>query len=233
MTHRHIVGAYEDELNRLKEAILRLGNAAITQFTAAADALHDRNTEMAKRVVDGDAQVDAAQKAVEEACLSVLATRNPVADDLRLVLAANRLAVELERVGDLAKNIAKRTTALTGTARHAQEGDLGKLSSLAASILCDALAAFETKDGDLAWSTWQRDAELDQAHTVLVRDILHAMSQPPADVSAYVHLLFIAKNIERIGDHATNMAEVVGFMVTGRSFQAERPKADHSSEITS
>lgn len=233
MTHRHIVAAYEEELERLRGAILRLGNVAVVQFSAAADALHDRNSDMAKRVIDGDAQVDAAQKAVEEACLAVLATRNPVADDLRLVLAANRLAVELERVGDLAKNIAKRTTAISASAGLAQEPDLGKLAGLAASILGDALTAFETRDGDLARKAWQRDAELDQAHTALARDILYTMSQPPTDVSAYVHLLFIAKNIERIGDHATNMAEMVGFMVTGRSFQDERPKADHASEIGS
>ncbi len=230
MESDHIVKAFDDELGQLDNIIAEMGGLAEAQLAAALQVLASRDAEAARTVIAGDQRIDALEAEVDGAVIRLLALRQPKADDLRLVIAALKTAGELERIGDYAKNVAKRTLALardgatTGTVPS-----IVRMGTLVQGMIKNVLDAYIGRDSARADDVRARDEEVDQMHTSLFRELLTYMMEDPRLISASTHLLFIAKNVERIGDHATNIAEHVHFMVDGQRPDDERAKDDRSS----
>jgi len=230
MASDHIVKSFDDELAELTGAIAEMGERSRSQLGAAIAALLARDAAAAARVVKLDLEVDALEQLVDARALRVLALRHPIARDLRDVLSAIRIGIEFERICDFAKNIAKRSIALRGNPPEALLRSIAGLSEIATRLLADVLDAFNRRDVQLALQVWASDEQLDEAFSAAFVAILDYMRAEPGNVQPGAHLLFIAKNIERIGDHATNVAESVHFMVTGEMLTGDRPKGDRSSE---
>ena len=229
----HTTKAFDADLQNLVRMIAEMGGYAEKQLTELIEALTRRDRDRAQRVVETDAALDALQRAVEERAIAIIATRQPMAVDLRDIVSVLRIANELERIGDLAKNIGKRVITLNGEdmPRKAIRG-VKHMFTLALGQLRDVLDAFARKDSALAFAVWNRDEEIDAMYTSLFRELLTYMMEDSETVTFGIHLLFCAKNIERMGDHATNIAEAVYYMVEGHAFLEERPKADTTSGIS-
>jgi len=227
-THEHIVKSYDEELKRLTGEIARMGELAIEQLDRAIVALDRRDSAEAEAVVEGDRRIDAIELEVSHDVLRLLALRQPMAGDLREILAALRIAADIERVGDYAANLAKRSLVLNVSAPMAPARQLAGLAELAIELLHGVLDAYRDRNADLALRVRERDAELDAMYTSLFRELLTYMMEDPRSISACTHLLFMAKNIERIGDHATNIAENVWFLEHGE-MPGERAKRDTTS----
>ncbi len=228
----HIVKSFDDELQRLTGEIQRMGELALAQLDAAIDAVVDRDSEAATRVVQGDAAIDALEHEVGNDVVRLLALRQPMARDLREVFAALRIASDIERIGDYAANVAKRSKVLNQAAPVQLAHALPRLARLAAMLVRDVLAAYAQGDADLALVAWARDEELDEAYTSLFRELLTYMMEDPRTITSCTHLLFMAKNIERIGDHATNIAENIYFLVHGAQITQTRRKGDSSATVS-
>ena len=228
----HTTKAFDVDLQNLVRMIAEMGGYAERQLTESIEALTRRDRDRAQRVVETDAALDALQRAVEERAIAIIATRQPMAVDLRDIVSVLRIANELERIGDLAKNIGKRVITLNGEdmPRKAIRG-VRHMFTLALSQLRDVLDSFARKDSAMALAVWTRDEEIDAMYTSLFRELLTYMMEDSETVTFGIHLLFCAKNIERMGDHATNIAEAVYYMVEGHAFLEERPKADTTSAI--
>jgi phosphate transport system protein len=228
--HEHIVKSYDSELERLYGEIARMGEIAVAQLDAAIDALGRRDSRAAQRVVDNDVAIDLLEQEVSQDVLRLLALRQPMARDLREVYGALRISADIERIGDYAANVAKRSMVLNDgpvvQAAHA----LPLLSKAANSLVRDAMSAFARRDAVLALSVRGRDAELDELYTGLFRELLTYMAEDPRTITQGAHLLFIAKNIERIGDHATNIAEYTHFIVHGELPAEAREKRDTTAQ---
>ncbi|MEN9708198.1 MAG: Phosphate-specific transport system accessory protein PhoU [Pseudomonadota bacterium] len=228
----HTVAAYDKELATLSQSILEMGGIAEKMLIDAMDALVSMNIERAKSVVASDPRLDALQRQVEEFAILTIARRQPMAVDLREIVAAIRVSADLERVGDLAKNIAKRTQKL-GEARIPRAAiGLKHMSDLALLQLKNVLDAYATRDIEKARTVWERDAELDALEDSVFRDLLTFMMEDPRNITFCTHLLFCSKNIERVGDHATNIAETTHYLVTGEQLPVDRPKGVTSSVTT-
>jgi phosphate transport system protein len=225
----HIVKSYDVELERLTGEIVRMGEIAVHQVRAAIDALQRRDTRNAERVVANDAAIDSLEHEVSHDVLRLLALRHPIARDLRDVMAALRIASDIERIGDYAANVAKRSMVLNLTPEVAAANRLGALADIAAAMLSEVLVSYRERDPARARLVRERDAELDDLYTALFRELLTYMMEEPRTITACAHLLFMAKNLERIGDHVTNIAENVYFLVTGENLPAERAKRDLTS----
>jgi phosphate transport system protein len=221
----HIVRAYDKDLEALGRRIAEMGGIAEKMLMDAMDALASSDIDLAHRVVATDPRLDALQREIEEAAILTIARRQPMAVDLRECVAAIRISGDLERVGDLAKNIAKRTLQIATESRlpRAIVG-LKSMHEVAAMQLKDVLDAYAERDVARARAVWTDDAELDALEDSVFRDLLTFMMEDPRDISFCTHLLFCSKNIERIGDHTTNIAETVVYLVTGESMPTERPK---------
>lgn len=222
----HTVRSFSQDLEELTGDIARMGGLAEDMLSDAIQAIATRDLALAETVVARDPQIDNLQVEVEKKILRLLALRQPLARDLRQTISALKIASELERIGDLAKSIAKRvklvdkiepTAALKGVAR------MGKLVNAQLKRVLDAYSAQET---DAANKVWTRDEEVDEHYQSLFREVVTYMIEDPRTISACAHLLFVAKNLERIGDHCTNIAEEVHFLVTGEQLPTERPKVD-------
>ncbi|MGE5504756.1 MAG: phosphate signaling complex protein PhoU [Actinomycetota bacterium] len=224
----HIVKSYDEQLGRLRDAVASMGGLGEKQLAAALKALAERDGELAAQVVAADAEVDAGEAFVNEQAVRLLVLRAPVADDLRVVFTALKISADLERIADLAGNIAKRTGVLTQLAPVAPVASVGRMGRLVAELLHAVLDAYMGQDADAAMAVRDRDQEVDDLYSSLFREILTHMMEDPRTITACIHLLFIAKNIERIGDHATNIAEMCHYLVTGRNPKGERPKRDDS-----
>jgi phosphate transport system protein len=226
MTERpHTVKSYDEALEALDRGIERMGVLAIKAIADAFAALEKADTARAMKVIDDDKMIDAIEREVDRSALSLIALRQPLAVDLRHIAAAMKISSDMERIGDLAKNIAKRALEIAGSGP--QMGQLPSLRPLvdrAQAQVRDVLTAFSKRDAALADEVWRRDAELDIQHQALFRSLLTFMMEDPRNIGACAHLLFIAKNLERIGDHATNIAEKVILMVSGGEPSEERPK---------
>ena len=227
----HIVKSYDEELARLTGELVRMGELAAYQLHAAIDVLERRDSRAAERVIANDDAIDTLLEEISHDVLQLLARRQPMARDLREVMAALRIAAAIERIGDYAANLAKRSTALNQHAPVPAARDLRKLADLASELLLAVLAAYRDRDADAAEKIRRRDAELDELHTRAFRELLDVMAREPAAIPSCAHLLFIAKNIERIGDHATAIAENVWFLVHGEEQMEARPKRDDSSHM--
>jgi phosphate transport system protein len=228
--HEHIVKSFDSELARLYGEIDRMGKTALAQLDAAVDVLVRRDSQAAQRVVANDEAIDQLEHEVSHDVLRLLALRQPMARDLREVYGALRIASDIERIGDYAANVAKRSIVLNASAPVALAHGLPALAATAKALVRDALDAFARRDADLALAVRERDAELDLQYTSLFRELLTYMVEDPRNITSCAHLLFMAKNIERIGDHATNIAESAWFIVHGRTPEAQRAKSDRTSE---
>ncbi|RMD61552.1 MAG: phosphate transport system regulatory protein PhoU [Alphaproteobacteria bacterium] len=228
-TPHHIVRSFDEELRGLSEIIVRMGGMAEAQLAAAIDALVKRDADMAARVVQQDAAIDALEERLDHDAIRLLALRQPLADDLREVIAALKISSDLERIGDYAANVAKRAIAICQTPPIEPVRAIPRMGRLVQAIIKDTLDAYVARDADRAIDVWHRDEEVDEMYTALFRELLTYMMEDPRNITAGTHLLFIAKNIERIGDHATNIAETIHYLVTGRRLEGGRPKGDTSS----
>ena len=225
MLSDHIVKAYDKELDLLSRKIAEMGGIAEKMLSDAMDALVDFDADLARHTVAADPRLDALQREIEEHAILTIARRQPMAVDLREIVAAIRISADLERVGDLAKNIAKRAVIVAAEARlpRAIIG-LKSMNESAALSLKDVLDAYAHRDVERARDVWLRDADLDALEDSVFRDLLTFMMEDPRNISFCTHLLFCSKNIERIGDHATNIAETIVYLVTGEALPVDRPK---------
>jgi len=225
----HIVKSFDDELTQLNDAITRMGELSQTQLAGAIDALLLRDTAVAARVVREDFEVDELERELDARAVRVLALRQPIARDLRQVISALRIGIEFERICDFAANIAKRAIALNAHSPDEWINELAELGQLALSQLAQVVASFRERDAAKALAVWAQDEAIDDTHTGIYRRLIDYMKADPSRVHIGTHLLFIAKNIERIGDHATNIAESIHYLVTGETITGPRPKGDKSS----
>ena len=229
MASDHIVKSFDEELKRLENLIAEMGGLAEVQLADAIEAMSKRDLEQAERITAADQRIDDLELLVDQEAIALLALRQPMAMDLREIVGALKAAGMLERIGDYAKNVAKRTAVLVEMAPVPSAQTVVRLGGLAQEMITDVLDAYIARDADKAELVRQRDKELDALHTSIFRELLTYMMEDPRSITACTHLLFIAKNIERIGDHATNIAEVVEFLVNGRVPADERIKEDVAS----
>ena len=229
MSSEHIIKSYDEELRRLNNTITEMGGLAESQLAAAIEAVVERDSEMAASVVEGDAQVDQLQHDLDNLALRLLALRQPMARDLREIFAAIKIASDLERICDYAANVAKRAIALNQSPPVQPVHALPRMARLAELLVKDVIDAYVARDADKAYAVWMRDEELDEMYASLFRELLTYMMEDPRNIGSCTHLLFMAKNIERIGDHATNIAEDLYYLVHGTPLTQARPKGDKSS----
>jgi len=225
----HIVKSYDEELNRLNETIVQMGGLAERQLADAVQAMVKGDVGLAESVIASDARIDAMESEVEALTVRLLALRQPMARDLRNIIAALKISAEIERIGDYAKNIAKRTATIGRSPQAQAAAAIARMARLAQGIIKEVLDAFVDGDAERAVAARARDAEVDEMYTSLFRELLTYMMEDPRNITPCTHLLFVARNIERIGDHATNIAETVYFMVRGKRLPDERPKGDETS----
>lgn len=230
-TSEHIVKSFDEELSRLNRDILKMGGLAEAQLVAAIDAVSKGDSELAAEVVQHDHEIDQLEREADEQAIRVLALRQPIARDLRDVVSALKLTSDLERIGDYAANIAKRVIALSHLSRVEPVHFIPTMGRLAQTQIRQVLDAFANRDAGKAVAVWVRDVEIDEMYTGLFRQLLTHMMEDPRSITAGIHLLFMAKNIERIGDHATNIAETVYYMVNGEPLTERRSKGDASTEV--
>ncbi len=228
MSSEHMIKGYDEELHKLNNTITEMGGLAESQLTAAIEAVMERDSDLAASVVEGDAQVDQLQRDLDNLALRLLALRQPVARDLREVFAALKIASDLERICDYAANVAKRAIALNQAPPAQPVHALPRMAQLALLLVKDVIDAYVAHDADKAYSVWMRDEELDEMYASLFRELLTYMMEDPRNIGSSTHLLFMAKNIERIGDHATNIAEDLYYLVHGTPLTQKRPKGDNS-----
>ncbi|HQW77610.1 MAG TPA: phosphate signaling complex protein PhoU, partial [Dokdonella sp.] len=202
----HIVKSYDEELNRLTGEIQRMGNLALVELEAAITAVIERDSDAAERIIASDKAIDELENEISQDVIRLLALRQPIARDLREVLAALRISSDIERIGDYAANVAKRALALNRVDQVRPVISMPRLGKIAGEIISEVLLAYRDRDADRALLAWARDEELDALYTGIFRELLTYMMEDPRNITACTHLLFMAKNIERIGDHATNIA---------------------------
>ncbi|WP_349359775.1 phosphate signaling complex protein PhoU [Stappia sp.] len=226
----HTVTSFDDELKAVAGRVSEMGGLTEVMLSDAISALVRMDKDLARRVISTDRRVDLLQHEVEEQTILLIARRQPVAQDLRDVVAAMRICNDLERVGDLAKNVAKRVIAIEGAfdSKKFAQG-VEHLSELAQQQMKTVLDAYANRDDEAAQTVRDRDDEIDALYTSIFRELLTYMMEDPRQITMCAHLLFCAKNIERIGDHSTNIAENVIYMVTGTQPMDERPKVDETS----
>jgi phosphate transport system protein len=229
MASEHIIKSYDEELRRLTGTITEMGGLAESQLAASIEAVVQRDSDLAAQVVETDARVDHLEHETGQLVVRLLALRQPMARDLREILAALKIASDLERICDYAANVAKRSIALNQSPPVRPVFALPRMARLAQVLIKDVLDAYVAKDADKALVVWARDEELDEMYSGLFRELLTYMMEDARNITASTHLLFMAKNIERIGDHATNIAETVYFLVHGSPLNQARPKGDRSS----
>jgi phosphate transport system protein len=230
----HTVKSYEEELALLDKRIAHMGGIAEQNLAQAFDALEKRDPKLAETVIKLDRTIDALEREIEEQVISMIARRQPMADDLRHIVAAIRITGDLERIGDLAKNIAKRALAISNeTHPKPLISGFRHMVELALRQLKDVLDAYADRDPVRARQVWQSDEQIDAMYNSLFRELLTYMMEDPRNISLATHLLFGAKNIERVGDHTTNIAETIHYMVEGTSIGDDRPKLDQLAPIPS
>jgi phosphate transport system protein len=225
----HIVKSFTEQLELLANGVAQMGGLAEAQFANAIEAIAKRDAKLAEAAIGSDERVDRIQQNVEEQALKLLALRQPMAIDLRTTLAALKIANELERIGDLAKNIGKRALVLNREPPIKLAQSLARMGRQALAQLKTVLDAYSDRNAEAAKAVWRQDEEIDELYNSLFRELLTYMMEDPRTIGLCTHLLFIAKNIERAGDHATNIAETVYHMVTGTYLRVDRPKADLTS----
>jgi phosphate transport system protein len=223
----HTLKAYDEELEGLTAELSRMGGLAEVEVGDAIRAIVRRDVALAQAVIGRDARLDEIEADIERRAIRLIALRQPVADDLRRTVAALKISMNLERCGDLAKNIAKRALVIAESEPITPlTRSIERMGELVAQRLKDVLDAFAARDIDRARAVWQRDQEVDEHYDSIFRELLTYMMGDPRTIASCAHLLFVAKNLERIGDHATNIAEIIEYEITGEPLLAQRPKLD-------
>jgi len=231
--NEHISSAYDRDLEGITTLIVRMGGLVEEAILKAAKSLADRDVELAEEVRNGDKAIDALEIQINEEAARTIALRAPVSKDLRSILTVLRLAASLERIGDYAKNIAKRTSVVVEmNPVSGSDAALRRMAREVERMLKDTLDSYVRGDADLAEDVRQRDQEVDQMYNALFREFLTFMMEDPRNITACMHLHFMAKNIERMGDLTTNMAEQVIYQVTGEMPDEARPKGDKTAFVT-
>lgn len=228
--HEHIVSSYQEQLVSLDNKIAKMGGLAEELLGHSMESVERRDPKLAEKTIRDDDVIDRLEHEVEEQAIQMIARRQPVALDLRQIMTAIRISSDLERIGDLAKNIAKRSLAVSGE-KHPKALVVGlkHTAEMAMMQLKDVLDAYIERDADKAHKVWYRDEEIDAMYNSLFREFLTYMMEDPRNIGMCTHFLFCAKNLERIGDHATNIAEMVHYLVHGEPLVDERPKSDETS----
>jgi len=228
----HTIKAFDADLQELARMIAEMGGLAERQIGEALDALNRHDSALARSVVTADAEIDALQHEIEEKVILTIARRQPMAVDLREIVGALRVSNDLERIGDLAKNMAKRVEVVEGelNLQKVMRG-VEHMTELVLTQIKDVLDAYTRRDVAKAVQVWRGDEQVDAVNNSLFRELLTYMMEDPRNISVCIHLLFCAKNIERMGDHATNIAETIYYVVEGRPLTDERPKGDTTSSI--
>ncbi|PBB27289.1 phosphate transport system regulatory protein PhoU [Mesorhizobium sp. WSM4312] len=229
----HIMSAFDEELKYLSKRIAAMGGHAERMVEQAVAALVNADPGLAQKVINDDAVLDEGQREIDDKAIIIIAKRQPMATDLREIVGAIRISADLERVGDLGKNVAKRVVAVTdGRQPTSLFRGLEALANLALTQLKEVLDVYASRSVDKIGFVRDRDDQIDAMYTSLFRELLTYMMEDPRNITPCTHLLFCAKNIERIGDHATNIAETIYYIVTGDQMPAERPKGDKTDKIS-
>ena len=229
MTTDHIVKSFDEELSRLSDLINRMGGLAESQLENVIEAMQKRDSALAEEAVAHDRLIDDLHDEVDEMAIRLLALRQPMAGDLRHIVTALKVAPIVERIGDYAKNVAKRTIALNQMPPVKPQFIIPRMGRMVRDMTKDVLDAFSNNDVAMAQDVWARDKEVDEMYDSLFRELLTYMMEDARNITACTHLLFVARNIERIGDLATNIAELIYYQVEGVPLDGERPKADQAS----
>jgi phosphate transport system protein len=225
----HLVKSYDQELKRLRNMMTQMGGIVETQVALAADAIMQRDAAAATRAVEEDPKVDALEREVESFVIRLLALRQPMAGDLRQIVAALKITGDLERIGDYAANVAKRSIVLSQFTLPYSLAGLAHLARLVQEQLKSIIDALGDADADKALEVWRSDQVVDDIYNAIFRELITYMMEDPRNITPCTHLLFIAKNLERIGDHATNIAENLYYAVKGETLPDTRPKGDTSA----
>jgi phosphate transport system protein len=225
----HTVKSYDEELGSLKKLVSLMGGLAEEQLAHAITAVTKNDTKLADEVIAGDGRIDQLERQIEEKAILTIAKRQPMALDLRQIVVTIRIAADLERIGDLAKNTAKRTHAITEAMPRKLVMSLKRIGDLAQEQLKAVLDAYSRADPEKAMQVWRSDEDIDALYNSIFRELLTYMMEDPRNIGPCTHLLFGAKNMERVGDHTTNVAENIYFLVHGRAIDEERPKKDGTS----
>jgi phosphate transport system protein len=228
----HTVSSFDSDLTALAGMVAEMGMRAGRALVEATRALAERNIQLAQQVIASDRGLDLMQHEIEEKAVATLARRQPMAVDLREIVSTMRIAGDLERIGDLAKNVAKRVIAIGEQPAPVNLATgLATLSERVGQQLSAVLDAYARRDDAAAMEVWQSDGAIDRLFTSLFRELLTYMMEDPRSIGYCTHLLFCAKNLERVGDHATNIAETAHYVITGEALIAERPKGDETVAI--
>jgi phosphate transport system protein len=227
----HIVRAYDEDLDQLKTMLAQMGGLVEQQLDDAIDALARRDTQLADHVIQNDEKVDMLERQIEEKAITTIAKRQPMARDLREIMVAIRISSDLERIGDLAKNTAKRTHAMSEAMPRKLMAGVTRMGRLAQEEVKNILDAYARSDANRALEVWRSDEDLDALYNSIFRELLTYMMEDPRNISLCTHLLFGAKNMERIGDHATNIAENIHYLVHGKPMAEGRPKKDQTASL--
>ena len=230
MTKDHIVKDFNEELSQLDNLLAEMGGLCEAQLSKAMEAMVKRDVDLASAVIEGDRRIDELEKEVDSLAINLIALRQPMAADLRMIIASLKVANNLERVGDYAKNIGKRTIALSKSPVISNTANsIQRMSTMVEGMIKNALDALINRDSQRAKDVRISDQEVDQMHSSLFKELLTFMAEDPESISTCTHLLFIAKNLERVGDHMTSVAEQIVFIVEGEILDDERPKKDKTS----
>ena len=228
----HIVSSFDRDLESVQAHIMKMGGLVEQSILDAAKALRERDEELSEKVRTSDKAIDALEEVINEEASRIIALRAPTAVDLRVILSVMKIAGNLERIGDYAKNMAKRNAVLVHmTPVEGARTALGRMAREVQLMLKDALDAYIQRDVELAQEVLERDREIDQMYNALFREFLTFMMEDPRNITPFMHMHFIAKNVERMGDHATSIAEWVIYLVTGERPEDARPKADVTAKM--
>ncbi|WP_296746265.1 phosphate signaling complex protein PhoU [Mesorhizobium sp.] len=227
----HTISAYDEELKFLSKRIAAMGGHAERMVEQAVAALVNADQGLAQKVIQDDVVLDEGQREIDDKAIVIIAKRQPMATDLREIVGAIRISADIERVGDLGKNVAKRVASVDGRQPNSLFRGLEALANLALTQLKEVLDVYASRSVDRIGFVRDRDDQIDAMYTSLFRELLTYMMEDPRNIAPCTHLLFCAKNIERIGDHATNIAETIYYIVTGDQMPAERPKGDKTDQV--
>jgi phosphate transport system protein len=227
----HIVSAYDEELKFLSKRIAAMGGHAERMVEQAVAALVNADHGLAQKVIQDDVVLDEGQREIDDKAIIIIAKRQPMATDLREIVGAIRISADIERVGDLGKNVAKRVASVDGRQPNSLFRGLEALANLALTQLKEVLDVYASRSVERIGFVRDRDDQIDAMYTSLFRELLTYMMEDPRNIAPCTHLLFCAKNIERIGDHATNIAETIYYIVTGDQMPVDRPKSDKTDKV--
>jgi len=233
MPSSHIVSSFGEDIKNLREKTVEMAQLVREQFNNAEQALVKRDLDLASSVRDRDTIVDQMEQEIEQKAIELIAMRSPMADDLREIISAIKICNALERIGDYAKNLSKRVPVINEENQFAANtAVISQMIEIINTMTEDVIEAYVTKNADKAISVWTRDLAVDNLYDSFFRELLTHMMENPRSITCATHLLFIAKNVERAGDHITNIAEIIYFIIEGRPIEMVRPKGDLSSETS-